>query len=509
MSLGCLHGKERGKRMSDKQSSYLSDKNAEHPQLTVSFTIATADLLGISGFACCLSWFLLMLMNPLLDNVVSRESAFATVLAFAVGELLGCGISWVFSKRLVQPRIIRVTLALVAIFASAPAISALAFAVDSNISSLLVIWLLAGVGFILLLGFWGFFLGRLKHREAVLYPPVSCALVILIILLTLFALTSYALNIAMTLLPCMSVFLFILWARKTNIASILACQTETRPPDWKSLLRSAAAMVANGYILGFVYLAVSINLSSGVSLSILLAMLAAALYKVYDSRHNQRYEVYTIIRIIAPTITFGLLMIAVLEVKYWVLCLVIMACIAGINEIVCWSAVSEYMYVCRLLPFSNIGFGRLGNVLGVALGYATGFVILGKGYTDAVTWPSDMLISVVVIAMVIIQSFLFRDNYQPFTEHKSLSIDMDQPSSGDGLGAWQRKLSSFAKENRLTPVQTKVLFMLAKGYSTSYMKDELVVSKYTIKAHVYAIYRKTDVHSRQELITKIECYMPQ
>jgi DNA-binding NarL/FixJ family response regulator len=111
--------------------------------------------------------------------------------------------------------------------------------------------------------------------------------------------------------------------------------------------------------------------------------------------------------------------------------------------------------------------------------------------------------------MVSIQSFLFRDNYQPFTEHKSLSADIDQSATGDGAGAWRKKLSSFAKENRLTQVQTKVLFMLAKGYSTSYMKEELVVSKHTIKAHIYAIYRKTDVHSRQELITKIECYMSQ
>jgi len=120
----------------------------------------------------------------------------------------------------------------------------------------------------------------------------------------------------------------------------------------------------------------------------------------------------------------------------------------------------------------------------------------------------DVLISVVVIAAVFIQSFLFRDNYQPFTEHKSLSMDIDQTYASESLGLWRQKLSGFATDNHLTLAQQRVLVMIAKGYSTSYMEEELVVSRHTIKAHIYAIYRKADVHSRQELIDKIEQYKP-
>ena len=36
--------------------------------------------------------------------------------------------------------------------------------------------------------------------------------------------------------------------------------------------------------------------------------------------------------------------------------------------------------------------------------------------------------------------------------------------------------------------------------------EELCVSEHTVKAHIFAIYRKVNVHSRQGLIKKIETF---
>ena len=51
-----------------------------------------------------------------------------------------------------------------------------------------------------------------------------------------------------------------------------------------------------------------------------------------------------------------------------------------------------------------------------------------------------------------------------------------------------------------------MLILLAKGYSTAKIEEELVVTNHTVKAHIYGIYQKTDVHSRQELIDLLESY---
>ena len=105
---------------------------------------------------------------------------------------------------------------------------------------------------------------------------------------------------------------------------------------------------------------------------------------------------------------------------------------------------------------------------------------------------------------------MFKDNYTPFTEHFAMDADIEKAQDGlpqDGQpiqGAWRQKIVRFADHNGLTPRQTEVLFLLSRRYSMSMIEKELVVSIHTVKAHIYSIYQKTDVHSRQELIEKIE-----
>jgi DNA-binding NarL/FixJ family response regulator len=49
-----------------------------------------------------------------------------------------------------------------------------------------------------------------------------------------------------------------------------------------------------------------------------------------------------------------------------------------------------------------------------------------------------------------------------------------------------------------------VFFLLAKGRNRAYIREELVIGDETVKSHVKSIYRKTDVHSQQELIDLLE-----
>ena len=46
--------------------------------------------------------------------------------------------------------------------------------------------------------------------------------------------------------------------------------------------------------------------------------------------------------------------------------------------------------------------------------------------------------------------------------------------------------------------------LLAKGRNRAYIREELVIGDETVKSHVKSIYRKTDVHSQQELIDIVE-----
>jgi LuxR family transcriptional regulator, maltose regulon positive regulatory protein len=55
---------------------------------------------------------------------------------------------------------------------------------------------------------------------------------------------------------------------------------------------------------------------------------------------------------------------------------------------------------------------------------------------------------------------------------------------------------------QLSGRERTILRWLAAGRSTTEMADELVVSPNTIKAHVSSLYRKLNVHSREEALTE-------
>ena len=57
-----------------------------------------------------------------------------------------------------------------------------------------------------------------------------------------------------------------------------------------------------------------------------------------------------------------------------------------------------------------------------------------------------------------------------------------------------------SKTFRLTPRETEVFSLLARGRSIPYIRDELVISRETAATHAKHIYAKLDVHNRQELI---------
>lgn len=61
-----------------------------------------------------------------------------------------------------------------------------------------------------------------------------------------------------------------------------------------------------------------------------------------------------------------------------------------------------------------------------------------------------------------------------------------------------------AEDHGLTPRETEILTMLARGYSRETISKSLVLAKETVRTHATNIFRKVDVHSHQELIAVVE-----
>ena len=69
--------------------------------------------------------------------------------------------------------------------------------------------------------------------------------------------------------------------------------------------------------------------------------------------------------------------------------------------------------------------------------------------------------------------------------------------------AYQAMALKAAAEHELSPREAEVLAHLVQGYGDERIAEELGISYHTVRAHVRNIYRKLDVHSREELLDYI------
>lgn len=74
----------------------------------------------------------------------------------------------------------------------------------------------------------------------------------------------------------------------------------------------------------------------------------------------------------------------------------------------------------------------------------------------------------------------------------------------DTASALDKTGTRLARHYHLSPREIEVFFLLAKGRNRAFIREELVIGDETVKSHIKSIYRKTDVHSQQELINLIE-----
>lgn len=69
---------------------------------------------------------------------------------------------------------------------------------------------------------------------------------------------------------------------------------------------------------------------------------------------------------------------------------------------------------------------------------------------------------------------------------------------------WRRTCHRIAKLYKLSPRETEIFFLIAKGRNAEYIQNKLVISTHTAKTHIANIYHKLGVHSSQEMLSLVE-----
>lgn len=93
-----------------------------------------------------------------------------------------------------------------------------------------------------------------------------------------------------------------------------------------------------------------------------------------------------------------------------------------------------------------------------------------------------------------------RGNNRPDTVTAPAPEDNAESSEAPATDPLDVRCAQLSEQHGLSPRESEVLALLARGRTATYIAGELYVSKETVKVHVRHIYEKLDVHSRTELL---------
>ena len=146
--------------------------------------------------------------------------------------------------------------------------------------------------------------------------------------------------------------------------------------------------------------------------------------------------------------------------------------------------------------FRTMAFGRLAISAGMLVGWAVGF------FADHASFTALAVAGMAIVLVTVTLVFTDRDRMPlaSIADDRAIREERDmRPSKGTAL-------ANFAVSRKLSKRETEVFGYLIAGRTTSYIAERLFVAESTVRAHVYNIYQKADVHSRMELMDAFDAF---
>lgn len=169
-----------------------------------------------------------------------------------------------------------------------------------------------------------------------------------------------------------------------------------------------------------------------------------------------------------------------------------------------WCLLSCISQESKSSPIKVFGFGyglhMLGSVIGYGLGYHLNLILSSHG--------SDLLFAYLIVAIFVLAVSIVIYPPQAMKDLLSSIPDEDyrilKSKSSD---AWETACNDIASNGNLTPREKEVMIFLARGRGSTYISETLGVSLSTTYTHTRSIYRKLDVHSREDLMKAIDDHL--
>lgn len=114
------------------------------------------------------------------------------------------------------------------------------------------------------------------------------------------------------------------------------------------------------------------------------------------------------------------------------------------------------------------------------------------------------LITCTALVIIVVAVFVFLR----FAPHSPEDPNSPITPLSTNLQAFMAKCMKVADLYQLSPREGEILCYLARGRNAKHIAEELIISEHTVKSHIYRIYKKMNIHTRQGLIDLVETSFP-
>lgn len=202
-------------------------------------------------------------------------------------------------------------------------------------------------------------------------------------------------------------------------------------------------------------------------------------------------------RLILPITAIGFVLYLVSPSAFGEMALMISSVGRKFFDILTWILIAKTVQVFGFSPLRYFGFLTAAKNFGYALGLALATLALGA--LDAQIIQVATFVPILLLALIVCFFWLFPERT---IDNLFNALPSDQNALRES--SLERSARAVAALHKLTPRETEVFLLMAKGRNLSVIMAKLHISKGTAHTHMTHVYQKLGVHGQQELIEMVE-----
>lgn len=459
--------------------------------------LSSFSLISYAGFSLTLLLLFSVLLIP--DTIrFTRDfqalipSNFVTSLAFAAGLF----VVWRLSNFVQKCKRVFVVVAFLLSLCNLPIVSQYGAFFAPHIG--------IGLSLSILVPLWGDFLWQTTKQDSRTALAVTLVITfVLFVILTL--LLRSAVPYVIMALSMISAFLLLVMiqarrAPRVSEPPVFSAESDERMVlSWRPLILFASVCFAIGFaIYGLLS---TIAMSELIYLGLGSALVAGLI--LYDAGKSHLINEALIGRLTLPCFVILLLPLALIQDDLRFILFFGVFLLALIPYFCSWVAIMEHIATFDLQGIRVTALANLPSALGLCLGAAVSWVAFSTEVFGEMT-AAFIVILIISVNIIIFAVLVYEPkSYFPVSSTDTSNLEHDQELSPRQT-YFQAKIDVLAEQYSLTKRQSEVVFFLAKGRSAKYIESTLCLSPHTVKSHIYTIYQKIGVHSKNELVTMVE-----